>query len=241
MALDATANKALYLLAGMALLAAVAIATRWSDKRVDDPVKRLEREKREAKESIATLAKKDLACEAVEVREPAGELWAFGCEKKARYVPASSGGYAMTGDVEPDDQEGCAARWRADAGAGAAAGGEGDDAAGASAGAGADAGPSADAGAQAAAGLGAAARAAAEAARVAGKRARLRIPIGAFGVTGLTKLRYGELVDVFLDPEAGAVGDAVPVPCIDPTADGGVRAGRCARPWSEVVEVAECR
>ena len=69
------------------------------------------------------------------------------------------------------------------------------------------------------------------------KPARMRIPIAAFGVTGLAKLRWGEHVEVFVEDDAGAVPDALTVPCIE---DGGIREGTCTKEWSSVVEVSDC-
>ena len=81
------------------------------------------------------------------------------------------------------------------------------------------------------------AREAAAKVHAAKKSARIRIPIGAFGVTGLAKLRYGEQIDVFVEEDAGAAPDALVVPCIE---DGGIRDGTCTKEWSAVIEVAEC-
>jgi hypothetical protein len=81
------------------------------------------------------------------------------------------------------------------------------------------------------------ARAAASMAHAAKKAARMRIPVTAFGVTGLAKLRYGEHIEVFVEGDAGAVPDALVVPCIE---DGGIREGTCTKEWSSVVEIAEC-
>lgn len=69
------------------------------------------------------------------------------------------------------------------------------------------------------------------------KPVRMRIPVTAFGVTGLAKLRYGEHIEVFVEGDAGAVPDALIVPCME---DGGIREGTCTKEWSSVVEVAEC-
>lgn len=84
------------------------------------------------------------------------------------------------------------------------------------------------------------ARDAAAAIQASGKPARLRIPVTEFGVHGLAKLRYGEQIEVFVEADAGAVPDPIPVPCIDPAADGGVREGRCTKEWSAVADVAVC-
>lgn len=67
--------------------------------------------------------------------------------------------------------------------------------------------------------------------------ARIRMPISAFAVTGLAKLRYGEHIEVIVDEDAGAVPEAISVPCIE---DGGLREGTCTKEWRAVVEVAEC-
>jgi hypothetical protein len=204
-ALDPKAQKALYVLVGVAVLAAVPLAMKWSDKRVEDPVTRLLREKQQALATITAAGKKDLACEVVELREAQnGELWTHGCGKRARYVPAKDGTFSLSGSVEADEE--CVVRWSREADAGDAGG----------------------------------AREAAAKLRGAGKVARVRIPLGAFGVTGLAKLRYGENVEVFLELDAGALGDTLPVPCIDPGADGGVREGPCNKEWSAAAEVAEC-
>ena len=80
-------------------------------------------------------------------------------------------------------------------------------------------------------------RAAATKLHDARSKARIRIPVSAFGVTGLAKLRYGEHIDVFVEGDAAAVADSVFVPCMD---DGGIRGGTCTKEWSAVVEVAEC-
>jgi len=69
------------------------------------------------------------------------------------------------------------------------------------------------------------------------KPSRIRIPVTAFGVTGLAKLRYGEHIQSFVEGDAGTVPDAVIVPCIE---DGGIREGSCTKDWSSVIEVAEC-
>lgn len=191
---------ALYLLAGLAVLAAIPIAVKWSAKR-DDPVSRLAREKREAKDAVALAAKQDLACEAIEIREPGGELWAHGCGRRARYVPSGSG-YRIEGKPEPDEADACTTRWARD---------EGDP------------------------------REAASRILAAGKPVRVRVPVTAFGVQGLAKLRYGENVEVFVEVDASAVPEAIHVPCIDPAADGGVREGRCTKEWAAASEIAECR
>jgi hypothetical protein len=81
------------------------------------------------------------------------------------------------------------------------------------------------------------AREAASKVHAAKKSARVRIPITAFGVTGLAKLRYGEHMEVFVEEDAGAVPDTLIVPCIE---DGGIREGTCTKEWSAVIEVAEC-
>jgi hypothetical protein len=189
----------LYLLVGAAFLAAVPLAMKWADKRVDDPVTRLQREKGEIVAAILAMAKKDLPCETVtDVREPNGELWAHGCGKRARYVPGKDGAYTLAGAVEADDE--CVVRWSHEADAGDA-------------------------------------REAASKLHAAKKSARMRIPITAFGVTGLAKLRYGEHIEVFVEEDAGAMPDALIVPCIE---DGGIREGTCTKEWSSVTEVAEC-
>jgi len=72
----------------------------------------------------------------------------------------------------------------------------------------------------------------------AGSRsARLRIPITSFGITGLAKLRYGQHIEVFVDADAGAIPEALVVPCIE---DGGAREGTCTKEWGAVTEVAQC-
>jgi len=188
-----------YLLVGLAVLAAVPLAMKWADLRVDDPVTRLHREKGEITAAILTMAKTDLPCESTtELREPNGELWAYGCGKRARYVLGKNGAFALSGAVEVDDE--CVVRWSRETDAGDA-------------------------------------REAASKVHAANKPARLRIPITAFGVTGLAKLRYGEHMEALVEADAGAMPDAVVVPCIE---DGGIREGRCTKEWSSVVEVAEC-
>ena len=188
-----------YVLVGLAVLACVPLAMKWADKRVDDPVTRLHREKGEIVAAIIAMAKKDLPCETVtDVREPNGELWAHGCGKRARYMSGKNGAFTLAGAVEADDD--CVVRWSREADAGDA-------------------------------------REAASKVRAAKKPARIRIPVTAFGVTGLAKLRYGEHIEVLLADEAGAMPDAVIVPCIE---DGGIREGTCTKEWSSVVEVAEC-
>lgn len=205
MALDPKARNALYLLLGLAVLAAIPIGLKWADKR-DDSVTRLAREKRAAKDAVAEAARKDLACEAIEIREPGGELWAHGCGKRGRYLPTADGTYLLAGKVEPEEGEsGCVTKWTHDADAGGSA------------------------------------REVAAAIHAGGKPVRIRIPISAFGVSGLAKLRYGEQVDVFVETDAGALGETVPVPCIDPAADGGVREGKCDKAWDAVAEISECR
>lgn len=99
-----------YVLIGAAFLAAIPLAVKWADLRVDDPVTRLRREKGEIVAAILAKAKADLPCEtAVEVREPNGELWAHGCGKRARYVPGKNGAFVLSGAVEADDE--CVVRW----------------------------------------------------------------------------------------------------------------------------------
>jgi hypothetical protein len=105
-----------YVLVGLAVVAAVLIGMKWSQTRVENPVARLHREKGEILAAITTMAKKDLPCEAVDVREPNGELWAHGCGKRARYVPAKDGTFSLSGAVEPDED--CVARWSREADAG---------------------------------------------------------------------------------------------------------------------------
>jgi len=189
----------LYVLAGAAVLAAVPLAMKWADLRVDHPVTRLKREKAEIAAAIVAMAKTDLPCETViEIREPNGELWAHGCGKRARYVLGTNGGLSRSGAVESDDD--CSVRWSPESEEGNA-------------------------------------REAASKLHAAKKPVRLRIPITAFGVTGLAKLRYGEHIEVFVEEDAGAVPDALIVPCID---DGGIREGKCTKEWSSVVEVADC-
>lgn len=186
-------------LVGAAFLASVPLAMKWADKRVDDPVTRLQRAKGEIVAAIVVTAKKDLACEtALEIREPNGELWAHGCGKRARYVPGPNGAYVLAGAVEADDE--CVVRWSADADAGDA-------------------------------------REAASKVHAAHRSVRLRIPITAFGITGLAKLRYGQHIEVFVDADAGAVPEALVVPCIE---DGGAREATCSKEWSAVTEVADC-
>jgi hypothetical protein len=203
-ALDPKARNALYVLLGFAVLAAIPIGLRWAEKR-DDPVTRLAREKVAAKEAVTLAAKKDLACDTVELREPGGEFWAHGCGKRARYVPTLDGAFRLEGNVEPEEAEsGCITAWTRAADAGTA-------------------------------------REAAAKIHASGKPVRLRVPVAAFGVSGLGKLRYGEHVEVFVETDAGAIPDAVAVPCIDPAADGGVREGRCTKEWDAVEEVAECK
>ncbi|CAN5924717.1 hypothetical protein BH11MYX4_BH11MYX4_41670 [soil metagenome] len=188
-----------YLLVGLAVLAAVPLAMKWADLRVEDPVTRLHREKGEISAAILAMAKKDLPCESsIELREPNGELWAYGCGKRARYVLGKDGAFSLSGAVEADDE--CVVRWSREADAGDA-------------------------------------REAAAKVHAASKPARLRIPVTAFGVTGLAKLRYGEHVEVVVEADAGEMPDAVVVPCIE---DGGIREGRCTKEWSAVAEVAEC-
>ena len=189
-----------FALVGAAFLATVPLAMKWFDKRVDDPVTRMQREKGEIVAAVLVTAKKDLACEtALDVREPNGELWAHGCGKRARYVPGKNGAYVLEGAVEAEEE--CVVRWSREADAGDA-------------------------------------REVASQLHAAKKSVRLRIPVGAFGVTGLAKLRYGEQIEVFIEEDAGAVTDALRVPCIE---DGGPREGTCAKEWSAVAEVAECR
>jgi len=106
-----------FALVGAAILATLPLAMKWADKRVDDPVTRLQREKGEIVAAIVVMAKKDLACDtALEVREPNGELWAHGCAKRARYVPGKNGAYVLAGAVEVDEE--CAVRWSREADAG---------------------------------------------------------------------------------------------------------------------------
>jgi hypothetical protein len=81
------------------------------------------------------------------------------------------------------------------------------------------------------------AREAASKLHAAKKPARVRIPITAFGVMGLAKLRYGEHIEIFLEDDAGAVPEALIVPCIE---DGGIREGTCTKEWSSVSEISEC-
>lgn len=204
MALDSKARNALALLGGLAVLAAIPIGLKWAEKR-DDPVTRLAREKRAAKDMVAAAAKQDLACEAIEIKEPGGELWAHGCGKRGRYVPASDGTYHLDGKVEPEESgDACTVKWTKEADAGSA-------------------------------------KDVAAAIHAAGKPVRIRIPIAEFGVTGLKKLRYGENVEIVVEADAGALGDAIAVPCIDPAADGGIGAGKCTKDWAVAAEVAECK
>lgn len=189
-----------FALIGAAFLATVPLAMKWADKRVDDPVTRMQREKGEIVGAILVMAKKDLACEtALDIREPNGELWAHGCGKRARYVPAKNGAYVLAGTVEAEDE--CVVRWSREADAGDA-------------------------------------REVAAKLHTAKKSVRIGIPVGAFGVTGLAKLRFGEQIQVFIEEDAGAVTDALTVPCIE---DGGLRDGTCTKEWSAVTEIAECR
>lgn len=188
----------LYVLIGAAALASVPIAMKWADLRVDDPVTRLHREKGEIAAAVVALAKKDLPCETTEIREPNGELWAYGCGKRARYVSGKNGAFVISGTVESDDE--CVVRWSSDMGAGDP-------------------------------------REVASKIHAAKIPVRIRIPITAFGVTGLAKLRYGEHIEVFVEDDAGAVLDSLSVPCIE---DGGIREGTCTKEWSAAVEVAEC-
>jgi len=189
----------LYVLFGGAFLAAVPLAMKWADQRVDDPVTRLQREKGEIVAAVLAMARKDLPCEtATEVREPNGELWAHGCGKRARYVPGKNGAFTLAGKVEADEE--CVVRWSHESDAGDA-------------------------------------REAATKLHAGKRSARLRIPVSAFGVTGLAKLRYGESIEVFVEDDAGGVPDALIVPCIE---DGGLRGGTCTKEWSSVIEVAEC-
>lgn len=189
-----------FALVGAAFLATVPLAMKWADKRVDDPVTRMQREKGEIVAAVLVMAKKDLACEtALDVREPNGELWAHGCGKRARYVPGKNGAYLLEGAVEAEDE--CAVRWSREADAGDP-------------------------------------REVATTLHAAKKSVRIRLPIGAFGVQGLAKLRFGEQIDVFVEEDAGAVADTLNVPCIE---DGGLRDGTCTKEWSAVTEVAECR
>lgn len=205
----------LALLAGIAVVALIPIAMKWSEKR-GDPVVRVLRERHAAEDAVAHAAKQDLACDTIEIRQPGGELWAHGCGKRARYVPTPDGTFRVEGTVEKDEADSeCTAVWSRELDAGDDSGAKD----------GGDAG----------------AKDAVAKLHAAGKTARVRIPIAAFGVQGLAKLRYGEHVDARLGADAGAVPDAVPVPCIDPGADGGLREGRCTKEWDTVVEVAECR
>ena len=105
-----------YILIGLGVLAAVPLAMKWRETRVEDPVTRLRREKGEIVAAIATMAKKDLPCEAVDIREPNGEFWAHGCGKRARYAPAKNGSFSLSGTVEADDD--CVVRWSREADAG---------------------------------------------------------------------------------------------------------------------------
>jgi len=75
---------------------------------------------------------------------------------------------------------------------------------------------------------------------VTNRTARVLIPIDKFPVTGLTKLRYGEHIEVVLEPRV-PVGDEVVVPCVDPAVEGGIKTkDRCTQPWGAVSEVADC-
>lgn len=187
-----------YVLVGVAVLAAVPIAVKWADTRGENSVMRLQREKGEILAAITTMAKKDLSCEAVDTREPNGELWAHGCGRRARYVPGKNGAFSLSGAVEAEDD--CVVRWSREADAGDP-------------------------------------REAASTLHDARRKARIRIPVTAFGVTGLAKLRYGEHIDVFVEGDAATVPDSVIVPCME---DGGTREGTCTKEWSAVVEVADC-
>ncbi len=187
-----------YVLVGAAVLAAVPLAMKWSDTRAEDPVSRLRREKGEILVAITTTATKDFPCEAIEIREPNGEMWAHGCGKRARYLPARNGAWSLSGAVLPDAE--CVVRWSRDGDAGDP-------------------------------------REAASKIHDARKQARIGIPVAAFGVTGLAKLRYGERIEVLVEVDAGALPGALSVPCIE---DGGIREGTCTKEWSAVDEVAEC-
>lgn len=106
-----------YVLAGVLVLAAIPLAMKWADVRVEDPVTRLHREKSAITAAILAMAKKDLPCDSeTEVREPNGELWAYGCGKRARYVLGKDGAFALSGAVEVDDE--CVVRWSREADAG---------------------------------------------------------------------------------------------------------------------------
>jgi hypothetical protein len=75
-----------------------------------------------------------------------------------------------------------------------------------------------------------------------GNEGVVSFPLEAFTkVKGLAKFRYRDPIEVRFDG-AKPIGEEVTVPCLDPEADGNVQTdATCTLPWSEAVEVAECR
>ncbi|AKU96352.1 hypothetical protein AKJ09_03016 [Labilithrix luteola] len=102
---------------GVLVVAAVPITMKWrAGRREEGAVQRLLREKQESLLAVTAIAKSELGCEQVEVKDTTDGMVATGCEKVARYV-ASGSGFRRDGEIVPagdaDDTSGCKTVWAA--------------------------------------------------------------------------------------------------------------------------------
>ncbi len=96
---------------GRALLVGVPITRWWWEAHPSDPAERLEAEQAAVRERVLPLAKRDLACDDVEV-EVRSDIYAIGCGRSLHYV-ADGDGFRAVPVASPAPPE-CETRWTAD-------------------------------------------------------------------------------------------------------------------------------
>lgn len=164
-------------LVGLAMLAGIPLTRWWMMGHGSHPFERLAQEKLEERERVMPIARVELSCPEADLRHVVGEVWGFGCGKRARYVRVDNA-WHREGEVERDESstDNCRVRWRRDEDGGAS-------------------------------GKGADPKAAAARIIESGLIPRARVPIANFGVPGFKKLRYGEFIDAYLTVSDIQAGD----------------------------------
>lgn len=100
---------------GVIVVAAVPITMKWRAARHDEgAVQRLLREKQASLLAVGALARSELGCGQVEVKDTTDGIVATGCDKVARYISTGSG-FRRDGEIVPasdaDDTSGCKTTW----------------------------------------------------------------------------------------------------------------------------------